>query len=93
MVAKRYVRELASDFRKWYQKKCKEYPDIIELPAGFLREANETERMCEHGLITNREAAKKILMVWEKCEDWIWEQSRILSMTKRMSKVGTRHRK
>lgn len=73
MVVKRYVRELASDFRKWYQKKCKEYPDI--LPAGFLREANAIEKLCELGNITNREACAELLENWRKCEDWIWVKS------------------
>lgn len=77
MVAKRYVRELASDFRKWYQAKCKEYPDI--LPAEFLREANKAERMCERGLITSRETCEALLENWRKCEDWILEKSKMLN--------------
>lgn len=70
MVVKRYVRELASDFREWYQKKSKEYPDI--LPARFLREANAIVTCCELGMSTNRNACYALLENWRKCEDWIW---------------------
>ena len=70
-LIKRYVKELANDFRKDYQKKCKEHPEL--LPAGFLREVNKEERMCERGMITNREAVKSIMEIWEKLDDWIWK--------------------
>ena len=73
MVAKRYVRELASDFRKWYKEKCKEHPEI--LPAGFLREANAIVKLCERGNYTSREACSELLENWRKCEDWIWVKS------------------
>ena len=68
---KRYVRELASDFCKDYNKKCREYPNL--LPAGFLREANKVFSYAERGMITNREAAKEILDIWYKLDDWIYE--------------------
>lgn len=66
---KRYVKELASDFRKWYEKQCKENPEI--LPAGFLRQVNKIEFNCGIGLITNREASESILTQWRMCEDYI----------------------
>ena len=66
---KRYVKELASDFRKWYDLKRKENPKI--LPAGFLRQVNKIERGCIGGIITNREAAEEILKSWRLCEDYI----------------------
>lgn len=72
MVAKRYVRELASDFRKWYEAKCKEHPYI--LPAGFLRQVNKAEMMCAGGLVTSRETCEKILDLWRKCEEWVSEK-------------------
>lgn len=66
---KRYVKELASDFRKWYNKKCKENPTI--LPAGFLRQVNKIEFNTKYGLITDRSAAESILTQWRLCEDYI----------------------
>ena len=73
MVTKRYVRELASDFRKWYKEKCKEHPEI--LPDRFLREANAIVKSCELGMSTNRNACYELLENWRKCEDWIWVKS------------------
>lgn len=68
---KRYVEELASDFRKDYNKKCKEYPNL--LPAGFLREVNKICSCTERGIVSNREAVKNIVDIWYKLDDWIFE--------------------
>ena len=68
---KRYVKEMISDFKKDYAKKCKENPDL--LPAGFLYEIRKLESMCEHGIVTDREAVKNITAVWDGLDDWILE--------------------
>lgn len=68
---KRYVKELISDFRKDYEKKCKENPTL--LPAGFLREVNKVERACEQGIIRNRDAVKAVIDIWDNLDDWLWE--------------------
>ena len=68
---KRYVKELISDFRKDYDKKCKENPTL--LPAGFLREVNKVGRMCERGNIRSRDAVGQILRYWNEFDQWLWE--------------------
>lgn len=66
---KRYVKEMISDFRKDYEKKCKENPDF--LPAGFIRQMNTIEAHCKLGLLTDRDACSTILEVWYQLDKWI----------------------
>lgn len=68
---KRYVKELASDLKKYHKEKCKEYPEI--LPGGFLDSLRRrVEIPYKNGLITDREAVKEILHIWDKLDDHIW---------------------
>ena len=68
---KRYVKEMISDFRKDYAKKCKENPEL--LPAGFLREINRLERTYNFGFVPDRDAVKKIIEIWDGLDGWILE--------------------
>ena len=70
---KRYVKEIASDFRKDYEQKCKENPKI--LPAGFLRAVNEVENKWGYGFLTNKDAVRTILDIWDACDEWVWKHA------------------
>lgn len=66
---KRYVKEMISDFRKDYEKKCKENPKL--LPAGFLREMRNAESAYANGMLTERDFVKAIILVWDALDEWI----------------------
>ena len=72
-IAKRYVTELASDFKKYVQKTQKEADH--ELPQGFLLEVWKVKRNVLNGIVTNREAAERILEIWRMFDDAVFYDS------------------
>lgn len=68
---KRYAKEMISDFRKDYEKKCKENPSL--LPAGFLREMKNAETAYENGILTDRDIVKAVCLVWDALDEWVYQ--------------------